>query len=212
MTTMHHACLLKLRAGTGEQALLAYGDTSGLEIQYFLVESLGIGEVRNLILQASRRPVEGSTTLLLVVCVPTITFEAQQALLKVLEEPPVTTKFLFCVSDQFIFLPTVTSRFHEIFLPGDAFVLSKNIAFTAFERQSYADRLLDIGKRMTKKDMVWLQEIKQGLSQYLSDDLAHSLHQIKTMNLVLVQLGSRGASNKMLLEALALILPVGAQK
>lgn len=204
MLSAHHAQLLRVLDISDVKPLEFYGDTSDAEVETLQFSTIGIDEVRRITQVASLRP-ELSRLRLLVVITTSVTFEAQQALLKILEEPPQTTKFLFVVPSDFIMLPTLASRFQVIenFVNGSA-----GESFNVFSRLSYGDRLAEITKRMTKKDLVWAMEIRRGLVEYLKHEATLlPVVKLRTLNMIMEKLGTRGASNKMLLEELALTLP-----
>lgn len=204
MLSAHHAQLLRVLDISDVKPLEFYSDISDFEVETLQFSSIGIDEVRRITQVASLRP-EVAKYRLLIVVTPSVTFEAQQALLKILEEPPQTTKFLFVVPLDFAMLPTLASRFQVI----DNYINdSQSAAFTAFIGINYADRFAEITKRMTKKDLVWAMEIRRGLVDYLKQE-ATTLPVVKllTLNMIMEKLGTRGASNKMLLEELALTLP-----
>ena len=207
MLSVHHAQLLRVLDIDNIKPLEFYGDVSDAEVETLKFLSVGIDEVRRITQVASLRPEEAKFRLLVVVT-PSVTFEAQQALLKILEEPPQTTKFLFVVPSGLIMLPTLASRFQVIdYIIND----TEKESFVAFFSFTYGDRLAEITKRMTKKDLVWAMEIRRGLVQYLNQE-ATILPVVKllTLNMIMEKLGTRGASNKMLLEELALSLPSGS--
>lgn len=204
MLSEHHAQLLRVLDITKTKPLEYYGDVSEVEIETLQFSSIGIDDVRRITQVASLRP-EVAKFRLLVVMTTSVSLEAQQALLKILEEPPQTTKFLFVVPSDFNMLPTLASRFQVI----DNYLNdTESESFVSFFRTSYGDRLAEITKRMTKKDLVWVMEIRRGLVEYLKKE-ATLLPVVKllTLNMIMEKLGTRGASNKMLLEELALTLP-----
>lgn len=76
--------------------------------------SLGIDQVRRLIQEASWRPYEGRWKVLVVAQADRLTPEAQNSLLKLLEEPPGTAVILLTTSRPDRLLPTVRSRCHTV--------------------------------------------------------------------------------------------------
>jgi len=147
---------------------------------------------------------------LVVVTASNITYEAQQALLKILEEPPATTRFLFVVPTDVNLIPTLMSRFLDL---SEREVVSNETLeiFNIFYHQSYADRLKDISTHVSSKDSAWIMGIKTGLASYLDAEESLNLERKKACHFVLESLGTRGASNKLLLEELALSLPISAK-
>ena len=142
----------------------------------------------------------------LVVRTDFITLEAQNALLKVLEEPPLSTRFVFVVPTDFFVLPTLTSRFNEEILSEVKAGETENTIFQSFIDAGYQERLASIEQAIKQKDVDWQRSMKQGLIRYVSCSLneAASLEALEFATRMLL---TRGASNKMLLEHVALILP-----
>ena len=203
---MHHHALLVRQTLSAKEALLLCPNLDDVEVFVIPDTVIGIGEVRGLTLEASRRPRELSSRLL-IVAVASLTFEAQQALLKLLEEPPATTSFLFIIPPEISLLPTLASRFFTL-EGAEMEKMLTTVAFTDLQNSPFADRLEEIGKRMTKKDTVWVEAVKTGLKEYLTEN-NRSGKSLTSLAFVLAHLNTRGASNKLLLEELALSLPPG---
>ena len=162
--------------------------------------------MRALIAAAYRRPHGTDTIQVLLVATEFITEEAQQALLKIIEEPPLSTRFVFVLPNGYNLLPTLESRFERQAEQGT--VVHDISAFREFKNASYAQRISAIELSTKNKDHAWQQAIKNGLAAYL---LAHKaevpLPALKELEYVVRLLLTRGASNKFLLEHLALTLP-----
>lgn len=197
----HHARLLLARVSVPE-ALTYYGDTRSYEVVTMSYPTLGIDEARHLIYEAQLRPLTG-THRLLVVVTSVLTTEAQHALLKILEEPPVTTLFYFIAPPEVTLLATLNSRFSRLEEVRERVIDS---VFVEFLAASPAERLEEITARMTKKDQVWVEALRRGLLSYVAKKGSTSLS--ASVGYVLSRLTTRGAANKMLLEELALSLPV----
>ena len=164
-----------------------------------------IADVRALIATAHRRPAGVAQEQLLLVATEFITEEAQQALLKIIEEPPVSTRFVFIIPEGYSFLPTLESRFER----QPSFTeTTPSETFSDFIKAEYSERLSRIEESTKKKDQVWQADIKRGLMEYLKTaSQTLSALQLKELEYVLRLLLTRGASNKFLLEHLALTLP-----
>lgn len=196
--TSHHAVLL-----SAELPLLFESDfTPHLT---YKEPQLGIDMVRTLIQAAHRRPQGEDEEQLIMVATEFITEEAQQALLKIIEEPPVSTKFLFVLPHGYTLLPTLESRFER--QEGSEAVTDSSV-FQNFLKASYAERMAAIEESTKKKDHAWQAAIKRGLLTHLrtnSKDMPHEL--LRELEYVARLLLTRGASNKFLLEHLTLSLP-----
>ncbi len=206
MEGSHHAWLL--RSGSPEECVVL--PTSADMVQVCSSsDSLGINEVRTLIEQAYQRPSSGSRQQI-VVRTQFITHEAQNALLKVLEEPPLSTEFLFVLPHDFVLLPTLLSRLQMHTAAAVATDETEGETFTDFLSQTYAERIKIIEERLKRQDIAWQRAMKRGLITQLGRGPAAS--RPAAVEYVARTLLTRGASNKMLLEQLALNLPVSSQR
>lgn len=204
MSKEHHAMLY--RASLVSEQELPPADIT-IEIDSVFVERFGVDDSRELVRKANNRPVEADQQLL-VVRTNFITLEAQNALLKILEEPPESTRFIFVLPPEFVVLPTLASRFSEEVLSEDVAEVDQNEHFETFLNQDYKARLANIDASAKKKDVVWQRNIKQGLIQYVSSQSSRCSESLKELEYVTRLLLTRGASNKMLLEHAALMLPI----
>ncbi len=165
---------------------------------------VGINEIRSLITEAHRRPLEGYSTKSIALTGLKITTEAQQAALKILEEPPDGVSLVFVLPTGTHLLKTVLSRV-QLQTVQEQVVTTE---FSDWLKLSYSDRISLIEEKIKSKDNGWIQLIKVGLYQYSKNTNSQSLNELKELQLVVDNLLTRGASNKMLLEHLALSLPL----
>lgn len=86
---------------------------SSFDVVTYGAQKWGIADIRRLIVDAQNKPFN-SPQKIIVLEANEISFEAQQALLKTLEELPDHTFFLLCVSSEHVLLPTILSRLHII--------------------------------------------------------------------------------------------------
>lgn len=204
MEITHHAILYRADSVC---SLELPEESENTEVDNFFTEKFGVKDARELVRKASNRPYE-TTRQLLVIRTNFITLEAQNALLKVLEEPPSSTLFAFVLPYDFVVIPTLDSRFCNQTIVVSDKKIPINETFQAFVEQGYKERLVSIEQAAKKKDVVWQREIKQGLTQYLKQQTSNSLHSLRELEFVVRLLLTRGASNKMLLEHAAMILPI----
>jgi hypothetical protein len=201
MQISHHALMLRVCAP--RDFTVPAESTTGQQI--INVEKFGIGDARELVRLSHQRPGGSMDQQLLVVQTDFITHEAQNALLKVLEEPPQSTRFFFVIPLDFPVLPTLASRFQEVL--GEVHSNEKGDSDLAdFLSQTYADRIATIDARLKKSDTAWQRSIKRGLIDRLTNEKEY--RNLPDVEYVTRTLLTRGASNKMLLEHVALILPV----
>jgi DNA polymerase III delta prime subunit len=196
MSTIHHALLLfAYDISIADITLFTVGD----EIQDTEFESFGVHDAQQLVKSAYLRPSANSRQLF-VVRAQFITLEAQNALLKVFEEPPQSTRFLLIVPRDFVVIATLLSRCEQIATANSAV---ENSAFDAFLASSFAERLALIDQAQKSKDAYWQRAIKRGLIVYLQTNTK----QLKELEYAARLLLTRGASNKLLLEHVALTIP-----
>lgn len=206
----HHAFLCKTKEVHREAIQPVLLSLAIEEIRYLEMASLGINDVREVIEKSYTRPLKGDIQLL-VLLVKDITLEAQQALLKLLEEPPQSTVFLFCVPESLHILPTVLSRFHVV----SPEIISKIdvTVYQNFVMLSLPERLQMITNRTAAKDQDWIRAIKVGVLESLRTRVhGYPLAKVQILFWAAEHLLTRGASNKQLLEELALTLKTAAQK
>jgi hypothetical protein len=175
----------------------------GGEVVDRFINKFGIDDARELIHLAHNRPSHGDE-IFFVVRTSFVTHEAQNALLKVLEDPPLSTKFVFVLPPDFILLPTLKSRFNFRNLIDKGSDFSDDV-FKIFLKKDYKDRLAEIERAIKGKDIVWQRSIKNGLIRYLASS-GKDNDKLAKLEYICRMLLTRGASNKMLLEHLALTL------
>lgn len=181
---------------------LLYTPEVDLQVTHITHERIGIDEVRAMSQQAYLRPASGSQYVL-VVRTQFVTHEAQNALLKLLEEPPEGVSFQLVVPESLSLLPTLMSR---VGVEITQAVTVDQSAWNSFQMATPADRLKQIESWNKTKDAVWLQAIIRGVRTVRVSDM--SAEAVEVLQLVSERLATRGASNKMLLEHLALALPL----
>lgn len=196
----HHAVLITTPKPTQYELSPAAERTDREEVS---IDKIGIDSVRSIIERANRRPNDDATTLELVIRAESLTIEAQQALLKVVEEPPLSTRFIFILPSGTQLLPTLRSRFSV----GAEQAVRMTDAFAEFLSMSYAERLNTIERAVKEKNISWQIAMQQGLTAYLKQDkIGMSINELERLQLVVTTMNTRGAANKMLLEEAALTL------
>lgn len=100
-----------------------------------------------------------------------MTTPSENALLKMLEEPPVNTNFYLTCSSQSSLLPTIRSRAKHIGLPtttktNDPSILSD---LKSIMSMTAGDRLQSIIKRDRGESIIWITQIEASLKDKLHD-------------------------------------------
>ncbi len=174
----------------------------GADVEHIICEKLDIGTVRNLIRISHTKPIETSHRDFVIVS-RSINREAQNALLKILEEPPPTSRFHLVIPSPSLLLPTVLSRLQEVQVSQ---VDDQNEVFNEFMKLEMGERLAAIQTKLKEKDIDWSEAILAGARKYaVGTKTGESLKQtLKTTELYFHR---NGSSKKMLLENLAIHLP-----
>ncbi len=194
---MHHAHLQQW----GE-SFLENTKTKNADMHVVDVVQFDIALARELITVVSQKSfaLHGGRTVF--VRAETIRVEAQNALLKILEDPPHNTQFFFQIKQQHSLLPTLLSRFNKSTSKPHA-VDTK--AASDFITLSLPERLALVLKKTTEKDTVWYGELLSGLEALCLENQI-SPDTGKTVLFIQKHIANPGSSPKMLFEHLALSL------
>lgn len=172
------------------------------DVRHVVTDIFGIDDARKL-KELSAEKSFGGDTHHFIVCARSMTLEAQNAILKLFEDPPGDTVFYLIVSSESSLIPTLRSRLLET-RGGSA---NENKRADQFCRASYKERLDWIADK-AKKDPTELTELVRELGNH-ADNKDWPTGAKKALSLALRYVYNRGASKKMLLEEVALSLPVG---
>jgi hypothetical protein len=200
---MHHAQLI---LGSYSEAL-AYLEpehtVSGPDTSVVVVDTFGIDDARNLKREAMQMPVLEKQRVF-VLSVASITVQAQNALLKLFEEPPKTARFYLHVLHEDVLIPTLLSRLHRVDIHARLEEITPETK--QFLKSTYSERLFEIAERAKAKDTLWIEALLQGLehwvTKYPNKEVLNDLIFVRMYH------RSKSASVKMLLEHLALSLPI----
>lgn len=171
------------------------------DVSVYEYDRMNVEEVRKLIHEAGLRPVSRPYRVF-VISALSILAPAQNALLKLFEEPNAHTVFYFVIPRMDILLPTLKSRFHILAIEERGVVAADAQIF--FEA-SYADRLALIAKKIDAEDTVWVQTLIESLAGYAHTSGNPGL--VRDILFLESYIHAPGSSKKMLLEHVALSLP-----
>jgi DNA polymerase III delta prime subunit len=171
------------------------------DVRHLVIDNFGIDDARKLKEMTFERSFSGGDHDF-VVCVRSLTIEAQNAILKLFEDPPAGTVFHLIVPSASILLPTLRSR---LLSTESGSAADRNYA-DDFCQAEYKERVEWIADK-AKKDPQALVDLVRELGQ---EDLTKNwpIEAKRALSLALRYVYNRGASKKMLLEELALSLPV----
>lgn len=214
--SLHHAYVLEGNRTLLMEELLGFTkELLGISVAkspdalMFEKESFGIDEVRMLQNFASRKPVAGERKVAIISFL-SATVEAQNALLKTVEEPLGQTIIFMIVESQSSLLPTIKSRVQLISstTSSDATLAKSFLKKSSSERIS---ALEDIIKEKKKEQAInLLNDIEEILAQKVlrSEDKKSLAGAIEEVFRARGYLRGRSPSLKMILEHLSLSLPV----
>ncbi|QSH39492.1 hypothetical protein JXR01_00560 [Candidatus Kaiserbacteria bacterium] len=202
---MHHAYLLEDTEEMFNELqhhLRTINDTSEVYVRDF--ESLGIDDSRELIHLANMRSVG---TQLFIFRARSCTREAQNALLKLFEEPPERTHFFLCVSSASDILPTLRSRVFTI--ESEAQEENNSSLGKDFLKATLGERISLLEPIVKEKDLKSAELLLNGVEYELYKNKAHVSYGAASKHVVEVRkvIKDKGASLKILMESVALVTP-----
>lgn len=167
-------------------------------------ETFGIEEARNLNEWAIMRPVASNRKVALI-SASVLTAEAQNALLKLFEEPPQGTYFFIVLPNALTILETLLSRIRVVSFKREAEDLKK---FNSFLSDSIATRLSKVSPLIKSKDKEKVREVIRFLAEKINKEESQKKKHAMAEKMIQAEryIGVRGMSTKMILEYLALSL------
>jgi len=204
MSMKHHAvCFVsELQA---RASLSTYFESNDPDVHVLNFDELGIADARELTRRSSMTPLAAPEHVFVVTC-KGVTHEAQNALLKLFEEPPPRTQFYLTVPQRGLLLPTLQSRLMIIDEAVDDESGRGNSTYDVFKKATYGERLELVAEICKVNDNERIEEILLGAEREVAGE-AGEFELLKTLTVVREYIGRRGAARKMLLESLALSLP-----
>ncbi len=153
------------------------------------IQSLGIADVKNMQKQLFLKPIKSKTKAVIIQDAQLLTTEAQNALLKVLEEPPEATIIVLVATSKETLLPTILSRCQMIELQTD------NKKLTEKARAGYTEFIvslenLSIGERLKKaeqlakdkeKAIVWTENLILILREQLVSEILNDTATVRSL-------------------------------
>ncbi|HMA78766.1 MAG TPA: hypothetical protein VKP88_06615 [Candidatus Paceibacterota bacterium] len=192
MPDQHHAYVY---LGTDVSVLPTMLQQQGADVVHLHLEQWGIEDSRRLAEGAAQRPVTAAKRSFVIVT-NTLTHEAQNALLKLFEDPPETAVFYLVIPSSEMLLETVRSR---VSLIRDSQSAPEASVWHALAAQPVAVQLAECAERAKAKDTSWQQAI---LAAAAADTTVPP-----AVRLLIETYRTRsGASRKMLIEEVILAL------
>jgi len=196
----HHANLLVGPIDWALQRLPKEYSKESQDVRFLEYDAMTIAHARDLISEASLKPIEKEKRVFVIIT-QTILHAAQNALLKLFEEPNEHTSFYLILPREDILLPTLKSRLNVLEVCS---VSSDTADFDEFLKEKYSERLKLIETKLKDEDKVWVSNIVSGLEIHSSKSKDAKL--IESTLMVSRYINIKGSSKKMLLEHIALSL------
>lgn len=215
---MHHAYLVfggkeALHTHLSREGVLFRGNPDFLDLEF---DAFGIDESRSLKERASRKAATEDAKKIFIISANSFTIEAQNALLKLFEDPVPDTHFFIISTFASYFLPTLKSRLAELNLLEEKQAEKQkkiNILAQEFLGKKPADRILFAAKIAKEEDDYGKQraiEIIEGLIVYIrAKNIIPAKKDASTLEKLLTYrdyLSHRSPSAKMILETAAIML------
>lgn len=209
----HHAYFLtgSLEAGIAQATQFAesLGVSSGPDLITLSYTNLSIDDARALVGVEAQSPVEGDQKVL-ILSATRFFYEAQNALLKLFEEPSPGTTLILVVPSEGMLLPTLRSRLLRLPVASTATpVADAFLKLSKEEREKYLGRILDRAggskeeeKRAARKEML---ELMQELTTRLHEERDREL--LRDLSSFTYALHAPSAPLKPIAEHLLLVLP-----
>ena len=182
--------------------------TANPDVQFLFVETLGIDESRNLEGAAQRKAYAPVGKFFITGC-QTLTHEAQNALLKLFEDPPAQTTFFLIVPSHAQLLPTLRSRLYLV--SGQRSDTREQTtsaqAFLAAAPGVRMSMLTEIVENKNREEAVRLINALE-VSLCMLPHSNERTEAVKQIYMVRKYILDRASSLKLLLEHLAITLPV----
>lgn len=200
---------------------LAAGKSSKFDtIVVDTTEVRGIDAVRAVSAATSRKPFDSAQTSVLILEAQNLTIEAQNALLKLLEEPPELAQIILTAPSKDLLLPTVASRLAEISLDkvrtwvsdtdtevSDTKASAATALLSNLKQQKLSQRLAEIEK-LPRGDYLefWAQALKIAVLNKSAD--LKTIHRYNKLILKMIK-AEKALVNKRLIDLiLALEIPL----
>lgn len=215
LTSLHHARLFEGMADdvlphvyADAEVLLGSSYMGNPDFELIQTQRFGVDDARALALRAAQMPLGGAQLFVLVAT--TLTVEAQNALLKLLEEPGQFTYFVLVVPSREQLLPTVRSRLEFSGLYRSVDAVDADVG--AFLGADLGERLEYVKTLSEAKDKVrtraFLDALEFRVYRAHNEQASAASRQFLTeLAFVRTYIFDRSASVKMLLEHLALAVP-----
>ena len=171
-------------------------------------ESFGIDESREIATRATRKPLRAARNMF-IITTPSMTVEAQNALLKTFEEPSSISSFFLITPSVEVLLPTLRSRMQQV-IPEGVSAKEAIVSAAAFLASPIGKRLKLIEplvkERKPGEVIAFLADLERALAPHLNDakearDALRAVYRAENYS------RDKGSLLKILLEQVAILSP-----
>lgn len=197
---------VEARANTANEIAAEHSDKFDLKV-IWTEENHGIEAVREILQSLSRKPFQSRLNTVIILEADNLTIEAQNALLKALEEPPEHSQIILTAKSRDKLLPTITSRCLEKTLAREV-VVNRNDSLAEFLDFGFSQQLEELEKISLEEYLDWWREAL--LAKISGKEGSLNLKRLWNYNKLIIKLkkGSKLSLNKKLISLiLALELP-----
>ncbi len=200
----HHAYILFADSIAVSELPTEY-QTPSTDVFHTTEDVFSIGSARELTVLSVQKPFQ-SDTRVFVIEAKSIAHEAQNALLKLFEEPPAHAQFFLIVPATIFLLPTLRSRLMEL-EPKNGEKVEQTKTLTLFLELTYGQRIALVTQKTKDKDAVWVETLLSEAERTYGQEPLRNKDVLQKIIFIRTYSSVRGSSLKMLLEELALSLP-----
>lgn len=167
--------------------------------------AIGIDDAREAARFLRMKPLRSSRRIAIVLDAGSATPEAQNALLKILEEPPPFGLLLFSASDPRALLPALRSRLQAVFVPGaSAAIVPEDAALAAAWVTGPAARRKDIVKKLIEaEDVPAFDRFGAAVMAHLAADPVRNIRVLKELSHRLTLIAERSVNRRLQWDAVS---------
>ena len=160
-------------------------DSFSIEVLEF-EKALGIEDVRNIQKTIFLKPFKGEKKALIVKLFAGATIEAQNSMLKLLEEPPLNTLIFLVTSNAQIFLPTILSRTKIIELKNEEFQTNESGLEEILNLNGAGERLYlaQVVAKDKNEAITWLEGTILAARKKMLSELANKQESLRLRKLI----------------------------
>ncbi len=135
-------------------------------------KTIGIDKAKDIISLAYKKPYQNKNKIIIIESSHNLTNQAQNSLLKILEEPPQNTLIILLAENINFFLPTVLSRCKIILLGKETTIDLMKIPMSIQEQYKFIDNLKSIKTQKEKRQKI--EDLLTSITKNTKEELART--------------------------------------